>query len=117
MRWNYLRKFRTARAGIRRQRLDIFSPVFLREAEIAMSTFSWIPEIPDAEWSETLRGKRFVRMTHTEFAGRCGSPNGAPLRNAFWSWASKQSRSYALVWTPGAKEGGDIQVVMRVTPP
>lgn len=82
-----------------------------------MSNFSWIPAIPDAEWSETLRGKRFVRITHAEFANRCGMPNGAPLRNAFWTWAGRQPKSYALVWTPGASANDDIQVVMRVTPP
>ena len=83
---------------------------------LTMSNFSWIPEIPDAEWSETLRGKWFVRMTHSEFADRCGQANGPPLRAAFWTWATKQPKSYALVWT-GIRARDDVQVVVRVTPP
>ena len=81
-----------------------------------MTDFSWIPQIAPRDWSEVLRGKRYVRMSRSAFVQRCGSPGSALPIDAFWAWAMTQSRSYALVWDVPLEPDDDILIVVRETP-
>jgi hypothetical protein len=78
-----------------------------------MSPFSWMLEIPEADWTPYVRGKRWLRIPRPEFATRSGLPNDSTFLDAFTDWASTQRQSYSLVWDMPLRRSGDIMIVVR----